>query len=489
MRQVYLSALISWLTITVLPAQYHAPTIPSLESRYADFKNESILTKRFTIEELVPIFEEHHRKGKLKFKTAAHSIQRRPIYLAKYGQGPTPVLFWSQMHGDESTATMALLDLFKYLESDQAEDQVFLKAIRNRFTLYFIPMLNPDGADQFQRRNAASIDLNRDAIHRSNPESRLLKAVRDSLRPVFGFNLHDQSIYYRAGIEGKQVAMAFLAPAFDYEKSINGVRMKSMQLISILHDSLSQVIPDRIAVYDDSFEPRAFGDNIQKWGTSAILIESGGYPDDPEKQYLRQLNFITYIKALESMLTSSYESKTIGEYQAIPENDRKMMSLIIRQLEVPVEQQTIRMDIGYQYESSLTDGQRQTISRLTDVGDLRVYTGFEEMDAEGMHIIQPKWYGSSGSSLRDLKVRDWRPLIEAGYLGFLVDSNVDLPAHLPLHFTDTIPKKKANPFYPAFHPGANPTFILANDQQRYIVKNGEVFTLDEVVAQLNQYFK
>ena len=41
--------------------------------------------------------------------------------------------------------------------------------------------------------------------------------------------------------------------------------------------------------YSDEFEPRAFGDNIQKWGTNTILIESGGIFGDEEKQYLRKL--------------------------------------------------------------------------------------------------------------------------------------------------------------------------------------------------------
>jgi hypothetical protein len=32
-----------------------------------------------------------------------------------HGHGPTTVLLWSQMHGDESTATMALADIFAFL--------------------------------------------------------------------------------------------------------------------------------------------------------------------------------------------------------------------------------------------------------------------------------------------------------------------------------------------------------------------------------------
>ena len=60
-------------------------------------------------------------------------------------------------------------------------------------TVHFIPMLNPDGAELFNRHNAIGIDINRDALRLQSPESQLLKKVRDSLDADFGFNLHDQS--------------------------------------------------------------------------------------------------------------------------------------------------------------------------------------------------------------------------------------------------------------------------------------------------------
>ena len=43
------------------------------------------------------------------------SIEGRSINHVASGTGPFVVLLWSQMHGDESTATSALFDLFEYL--------------------------------------------------------------------------------------------------------------------------------------------------------------------------------------------------------------------------------------------------------------------------------------------------------------------------------------------------------------------------------------
>ena len=38
-----------------------------------------------------------------------------------------------------------------------------------------------------------------------------------------------------------------------------------------------------ISRYDDTHEPRAFGDGIQSLGVSTMLVEAGGWPEaDPE---------------------------------------------------------------------------------------------------------------------------------------------------------------------------------------------------------------
>lgn len=57
--------------------------------------------------------------------------------------------------------------------------------------------------------------------------------------------------------------ISFLASAYDHELSMNGVRKRSVQLISKMNKDLQQFIPGQIARYPDDHEPRAFGDNIQ----------------------------------------------------------------------------------------------------------------------------------------------------------------------------------------------------------------------------------
>src|SRR5690606_29614640 len=487
-RRFWYICLLIMMGMEGIQAQIHAPTISQLIERYLVYREDAIGQKRFTISDLEPLFQKHQKQSEIQFQILGHSLQCRPVYLASYGQGDISVLLWSQMHGDESTATMALLDLFNFLESTYPEDQSFLSALKTRLTLYFIPMLNPDGAEEFQRRNAASIDLNRDALDLSSPESRLLKHVRDSLNPIFGFNLHDQSIYYRAGRTGKQVAMAFLAPAYDYDKTINDVRLRSMQLIAHLNDTLQTIIPERVAVYDDSFEPRAFGDNIQKWGTSTILIESGGYPDDPEKQYLRQLNFMVLIKSFESTLMKSYDSKTIDEYEKIPENERRMLALILQDLQVPMGNSKYKIDVGYLTYEMEDEGEIYYASQIVDVGDLSTYSGLHEFSAGEMDIIQGKWYPETFDNLEAFSQKNWIDYIKGGYLGFILDDVPDLPFP-PLLFKQSGNSK--DPLKLNFSPGQNPAFLLQSrtNGERWVVFNGKVYPLTKYIETLQSWLR
>src|SRR3546814_13337803 len=74
-----------------------------------------------------------------------------------WGDGHTRVLLWSQMHGDESTASMAIADVFRFL--GEHPDHPLVQRLREGTTLHFLPVMNPDGAARFQRRNAQGIDI------------------------------------------------------------------------------------------------------------------------------------------------------------------------------------------------------------------------------------------------------------------------------------------------------------------------------------------
>ena len=149
--------------------------------------------------------------------------------------------------------------------------------------------------------------ISTEILHRQQtPEGIILKKVYDEIHADFGFNLHDQKTRYSVGNSFKSATLSFLAPAINYEKTVNPVRDNAIKLIGELYEILSSIIPGHIAKYKDDFEPRAFGDNFQRGGTSTILIESGGWKDDIEKQYIRKLNFITLLSSFRSIIEETY---------------------------------------------------------------------------------------------------------------------------------------------------------------------------------------
>ena len=87
------------------------------------------------------------------FKTeeVGRSAEGRPLRHVSWGQGDKRVLLWSQMHGDESTASMAIADLFRFL--GEHPDHPIVQRLRKGTTLHFLPVMNPDGAARFERRN------------------------------------------------------------------------------------------------------------------------------------------------------------------------------------------------------------------------------------------------------------------------------------------------------------------------------------------------
>jgi hypothetical protein len=77
-----------------------------------------ITNRRFTHAELWKSLEDDLQSDALTVATVGRSMLGRPIRAVSFGRGPTTVLLWSQMHGNESTATMALADLIAWFASD-----------------------------------------------------------------------------------------------------------------------------------------------------------------------------------------------------------------------------------------------------------------------------------------------------------------------------------------------------------------------------------
>ncbi|WP_221389979.1 M14 family zinc carboxypeptidase [Dyadobacter sp. NIV53] len=350
---------------------------------------ETVIAKRrFKQKDMLPLIEKRKENPLYQVQSVGESFEGRNIQLLKTGNGKRKVLLWTQMHGDEATATMATFDIFNFLEGKNDGFDDFRKELFTNTTLYFVPMLNPDGAERYQRRNAQEIDINRDALALQAPESRILKQLQQNIQPEFGFNLHDKNPRYSVGNTSKLATISFLATAYDQEKSINTVREKSMQVISVMNKAMQKFIPGQVGKWNEDFEPRAFGDNIQKWGTTLILIESGGYAGDPEKQFIRKLNFVAILTGLASIADNLFAKEGIAEYQALLENNRYIYDLLVKNVTVIRDGKKYQADLGInRYEINQDDASSFSYkSIIEDYGDLSIFSGTEELDATGLEL-------------------------------------------------------------------------------------------------------
>ncbi|MFC1791444.1 M14 family zinc carboxypeptidase, partial [Gemmatimonadota bacterium] len=313
--------------------------------------------------------------------TAGESGEGRPLRTVSFGRGPVSVFLWSQMHGDESTASMALADLYALVA--RRPDHPVVRSILEGATVHTLPMLNPDGAQRFQRRNAQGIDINRDARALSTPEARTLKQVRDRIEPVFGFNLHDQGIGTRVGRTDRGVAIALLSPPFDESRAVNEDRQRAMEVMGVMIGAMEPMVGDHIAKYDDTFNPRAFGDLITQWGTGTILVESGGWEDDPQKQYLRKVNFVGLLAALEAIANGSYQGVGRDLYQELPSNGRRIGDLLLFGGTVVIPGlPSYRADFLVNYDQPLLEEG----GTFADIGDLLEVEARDTLSLEGLFI-------------------------------------------------------------------------------------------------------
>jgi hypothetical protein len=449
-----------------------------LNTNYENYKEATLTKRRFKHSDIVPLIERLKNNNLYKVNKAGTSAQGRDIYLINFGTGPVKVFLWSQMHGDEPSATMALFDIFNFLNS--GEQKEFKDELLEKLTIYVMPMVNPDGAEVFERRNSANIDINRDAVRQQTPEGRLLRSTFEKIKAKFGFNLHDQSPRYSVGNSPKAAALSFLAPTTSYDKGINDVREGAIKLIGVMYRTLSNYIPGYIAKYSDEFEPRAFGDNFQKWGTSTILIESGGWKDDPEKQQIRKMNFIGILSALKSIADESYKEEPNSTYDSIPFNDKFIMDLLLKNLAYKCGDTTQIIDIGINRDEVNKAGAKDFYykSKIEDVGDLSVFYGYDELDLTGYEAVPGKIYDKEFSSISELEKADFNSLYSDGFTFVRInpsavkDKFIDLPINIVTDKNYTANSRIVIE--------DNPDFVIKKDGiVKYAVINGFLYNLEK----------
>ena len=337
-----------------------------LENLFLAQKESSLHGKWITYNDIENLFSKY--EAKFTVTQIGLSEEKRPIMQLKIGNGAKKILFWSQMHGNESTGTKGLFDFFNCIEG--VSDTIFKKILKE-CTLVFIPMLNPDGSQVYTRVNANNIDLNRDAVERAAKESKILRAVLEAFTPHFCFNLHDQRSIF--GVEGTNnpATISFLAPSEEVTRSLTKGRKETMNVIVAMNKMLQNVIPNFVGRYSDEFYPTATGDNFQKLGYNTILIESGHYPKDYHREESRKYTFFSILQGVYHIAnTSNFDN--YKDYFTIPNNDKIFFDVIHRY-------PNSSNDISFQYEEKIIDGKFVSKLNKTDENRLNLKIGHSEI--------------------------------------------------------------------------------------------------------------
>lgn len=310
-------------------------------------------------------------------KTEGLSVQGRPIYSYTIGTGSVRILIWSQMHGNESTSTKAIFDVLNLLDS---ETEIATNLLQ-KFTFCILPMLNPDGAFLYTRTNANGVDLNRDFVDLTQPESNILHDVCLNFQPHYCYNMHDQRTIFGAGDSGFPATLSFLSPAFNESLEINDCRLKAIAVVNLMTSELKKIIPQQLGRFDDAFNLNCVGDNFQNFGFPTILVEAGHQHDDYEREKVRFYVFIALLSGWMRMEDSDVDDSEVDDYLRIPQNKQNFRDIIYQNVKINYDGIEKITNFALQYKEVLESEQITFQAYISDIGDLENLYGHVTIDA------------------------------------------------------------------------------------------------------------
>jgi hypothetical protein len=166
-----------------------------------------------------------------------------------------------------------------------------------------------------------------------------------------------------------------------------------------------------VARYDDEFEVRAFGDNVTKWGTPVVLIETGPYAGESADNELVKLNVVAILTALDALATGAVQGADPAFYESLPINDDKLFTVIVKNASIVPGTGVAPFTGDIAFSSSRVvrpdaKGVQQAFQalRVEDLGDMRVYSALETIDATGLFAVMSRGWKEGDT----VQIADWK---------------------------------------------------------------------------------
>lgn len=191
---------------------------------------------------------------KIIVEEIGRSVKEKPIYLVKvsndfnYESEKLNIFFFAQQHGNEPSGKEGLLYFIQKIVDNQHHD------LLEKVNLLLIPQVNPDGSDEFKRRNANDIDLNRDHLLLRAPESRVVQKVFREYIPEVAVDIHEYYPY------GKYWRKFGFRKNFDIQLGgITNINVEE-EIRSIFKDDVFYFVKDKVESKSYSFFEYTLGD-------------------------------------------------------------------------------------------------------------------------------------------------------------------------------------------------------------------------------------
>lgn len=369
---------------------------------HKNFKEHSLFGRYIHLDHINPLLQQYPTQ------IVGKSVCDNPIYFFEVGSGKTKILMWSQMHGNETTTTKALFDFLQYLHSNHQSAQNLL----SRFTFGFLPMVNPDGAKNYTRVNANNVDLNRDSVQLSQPESKVLNGIILKFKPNYCYNLHDQRTIFGVGIEPKPATISFLAPSYNEAREYNDTRLKAIAIINQMNTELQKHIPNQVGRFDDGFNINCIGDYCTALQIPTILFEAGHYQNDYHREFSRKIVFIALVQGLLNFPENDIVANDLEQYLNIPQNEAVFFDFIYKNVKINYDDNEIITNFAVQYKEVLIDKNVELQAYISDIGELKGKYG---------HVVYNAHKMSYSDNLKNIPIIDEKADFSIGKSTFFVN--------------------------------------------------------------------
>jgi hypothetical protein len=155
-----------------------------------------------------------------------------------------------------------------------------------------------------------------------------------------------------------------------------------MKLGAVVARGVQPFAAGHLAAYDDVYEARAFGDLFQALGTPTLLIESGQWPEDPAKEFVRKLNFTGLLVALSAIAEGTVHAADTADYVSLPVNGKMVVDVIVRNVRLQGPNgwsETVDLAL-------MRDRAHKGALILKEIGDISVYGALQTRDAGGLVV-------------------------------------------------------------------------------------------------------